>query len=429
MTREEKLRLFADLVESCHTLYLWAFDESMHLQWGNSPAADRAKLLLNERQRQKILEQAHSTDRPSIMTEDLDVTWIVLPAKKDSEIESIYALGPFFVEEPSYDGMTSSLRKVGFSQTEAAKLADYVRGLPVLSLSRVFEYAIMLQRCVTDERISASDLEYRESRAARPHKKQQPQTVDVHGTYAMEREMLRMVREGDPKIQEQISRLAVTGNMGKLSTGSSMRQMKNAVLVNIVLFSRAAIEGGLPPEISMMLTDHYFQSVEGCRSMIELREITATMQNDFVERVRRIRTAGYSKPVTECCAWIDMHLEEDLTLKQLAETVRYSEYYLSRRFRREVGMHVKEYIRQKRLERAKTLLDATDQSISEIASRLHFCSQSYFTETFQAAFGMTPSRFRKTRSAHSRLPHPSDESNASRAECAADRRKDASDSN
>ena len=38
-----------------------------------------------------------------------------------------------------------------------------------------------------------------------------------------------------------------------------------------------------------------------------------------------------------------------MTLTQLAEYVRYSEYYLSRRFKQEVGMNVKEYIRQKRL--------------------------------------------------------------------------------
>ena len=394
MTREEKLRLFGDLVESCHALYLWAFDGSMHLQWSSSPALNEGDLLLNERQKQKILAQAQSFARPSIMTEDLEITRIILPAKRDGALENIYVLGPFFVEEPSYDEMAVSLSKKGFSRTEAARLAEYLRSLPVLSLSRVFEYAIMLQRCVTDERIGASDLAYTESRVVRPHKKQKTQTVDVHGTYAMEQETLRMVREGNPRIQEQISRLAVTGNIGKLSSGSATRQMKNAVLVNIVLFSRAAIEGGLSPEISMMLTDHYFQSVEACRSMVELREIALTMQNDFVERVRRLRAAGYSKPISNCCEWIAAHLEEELTLTQLAEYVRYSEYYLSRRFKQEVGMNVKEYIRQKRLESAKALLSTTEQSISEIASRLRFCSQSYFAEAFKAAYGMTPSQFR-----------------------------------
>ena len=135
MTREEKLRLFGDLVESCHALYLWAFDGSMHLQWSSSPALTEGDLLLNERQKQKILAQAQSFARPSIMTEDLEITRIILPAKRDGALENIYVLGPFFVEEPSYDEMAVSLSKDGFSRTEAARLAEYLRSLPVLSLT------------------------------------------------------------------------------------------------------------------------------------------------------------------------------------------------------------------------------------------------------------------------------------------------------
>ncbi len=57
-----------------------------------------------------------------------------------------------------------------------------------------------------------------------------------------------------------MNRLAMSGSMGTLAGGNGSRQMKNAVLACIVLFSRAAIEGGLSPKVVMTLTDHFFRA-------------------------------------------------------------------------------------------------------------------------------------------------------------------------
>ena len=207
--------------------------------------------------------------------------------------------------------------------------------------------------------------------------------------------MVRMVREGNLDIQKHMNRLAVTGSIGKLAGSDPSRQMKNAVLVCIVLFSRAAIEGGLSPEIAMTLTDHYFQSVEACHSVTELTEIATTMQNDFVQRVHRCRTQRLSKPIAELCDYIHLHLEEELTLHGMAEQLKYSEYYLSRKFKQEIGTTVKDYIRSIRLEQAKLLLIDPSLEIRDISERLHFCSQSYFAESFRRQYGLSPSDWRQ----------------------------------
>ena len=255
-------------------------------------------------------------------------------------------------------------------------------------------YAIMLYYCITGERILVSDLHYQESEApAQRAERGKSRRTDVHGTYAMEQEMVRMVREGNLDYQKQISRLAVTGNIGKLSDDTD-RQMKNAVLVCIVLFSRAAIEGGVPPEIAMTLTDHYFQSVEACRGMQELQTIARTMQDDFVQRVHKARQSKLSRPIQECCDYLDIHLEEELTLKEMAGRLGYSEYYLSHKFRQEMGISFRDHLTRRRLSRAPDLLRNTSLTVREISERLHFCSQSYFAEQFRAVYGVSPSEWR-----------------------------------
>lgn len=217
----------------------------------------------------------------------------------------------------------------------------------------------------------------------------------MHGTYEAEREMLRMVREGDvANFRAHMDRLSMTGQIGKISNGNPLRQMKNALITCLVLFSRAAMDGGLDPEISYSLSDRYFQSIEACCSIPELVEIGEPMQEDYIQRVHRIRTGCASLPIQACCDYISLHLEEPLSLSELAKRAGYSEYYLSRKFKKETGESVSEYIRRERLERAALLLRTTQEDAQKIAARLQFCSQSRFSENFKKQYGVTPGAYR-----------------------------------
>ena len=200
-----------------------------------------------------------------------------------------------------------------------------MRKLPIISLNRIFEYAVMLHFCVTGEKITISDLRYYENTQQSAGLYIQREMPDAHGTYEGEQEMLRMVREGDLNYQAHMDKLSVTGHLGKLSNGNPLRQMKNTVLVCITLFSRAAIEGGLTPEVSYTLTDYYFQSVEACSAITDLVEIAHTMQADFIGRVHRCRTGNLSRPIRDCCEYISLHLEDKLTLAALAQQTGYTE--------------------------------------------------------------------------------------------------------
>ncbi len=68
--------------------------------------------------------------------------------------------------------------------------------------------------------------------------------------------------------------------------------------------------------------------------------------------------------------------------------------YLSRKFRKETGKGLTEYIDPVRIEKAKTLLLGTDDSIASIASRLRYCSGTCFSEIFRRREGMLPSEYR-----------------------------------
>lgn len=66
----------------------------------------------------------------------------------------------------------------------------------------------------------------------------------------------------------------------------------------------------------------------------------------------------------------------------------------------ETGTAIKNYIKNLRLEKAKSMLLTTDYSIARIAEELHFCSSSYFSSEFNKKEGVLPQAYR---SEHQRL--------------------------
>ena len=93
--------------------------------------------------------------------------------------------------------------------------------------------------------------------------------------------------------------------------------------------------------------------------------------------------------------FIDEHLHEKLDIERLCETFYLSKNALYRLFHTEFSTTVGEYIFQKRMERAKSLLKrdlALD--IAEVSSLCGFDDYNYFIRAFRKANGVTPKKFR-----------------------------------
>ncbi len=93
--------------------------------------------------------------------------------------------------------------------------------------------------------------------------------------------------------------------------------------------------------------------------------------------------------------YIDSHYQEDLSVKELASMVHYSDYYFMKVFKQYTGKTLISYINHLRLEKSKHLLFHSDHSITEIALEVGFHNTSYFIRKFQEENGMTPQKLRK----------------------------------
>ncbi|AHF93120.1 DNA-binding domain-containing protein, AraC-type [Opitutaceae bacterium TAV1] len=89
------------------------------------------------------------------------------------------------------------------------------------------------------------------------------------------------------------------------------------------------------------------------------------------------------------------HLAEDMALGEIAWHVGRGEEHLARVFKRETGRSVFDYVREMRINEAKTHLLDPALTLTVIAERCGFHSLSFFSRTFRQHVGMSPSAYRQ----------------------------------
>ncbi len=103
--------------------------------------------------------------------------------------------------------------------------------------------------------------------------------------------------------------------------------------------------------------------------------------------------------MTKECArikeYLDINYSDPITLDTLTELTHMNKYYMAHSFAKYTGQSPIQYLNQRRMEAACTLLKDTDHSISSISSTVGFSSQSYFTQAFRKKYGMTPIKYRQ----------------------------------
>ncbi|MEW6497069.1 MAG: AraC family transcriptional regulator, partial [Cyanobacteriota bacterium] len=93
--------------------------------------------------------------------------------------------------------------------------------------------------------------------------------------------------------------------------------------------------------------------------------------------------------------YINDNLEQDLSLRAIAQTVQMSPYHFARRFKLSTGLTPHQYVLHCRLERAKRLLADTELAITDIAYRAGFSSPSHLTRVFRQHIATTPKAYRE----------------------------------
>jgi len=93
--------------------------------------------------------------------------------------------------------------------------------------------------------------------------------------------------------------------------------------------------------------------------------------------------------------YIEAHLAEPLTISQLAQQAHLSEYHFARMFSQSFGVTPRQYVLERRIEKARELVCQSSLPLAAIALECGFANQAHFTRLFRRNLGNTPGALRR----------------------------------
>jgi len=184
--------------------------------------------------------------------------------------------------------------------------------------------------------------------------------------------------ENQPAFCEDFPTLAPTGNRFEVSDGV-MTCGGGAAATDMVLALIAEDHGA---EFAAMVSEMCLRKV-----MVGIEH----EQRSSMSVLIRSRNPGLLSVVN----LMNAHIEDPLTLDDLAQVADFSRRHIERMFLSVLGETPGDYYRGIRLDRGRNLLSTTDMGLLDVALACGFSSVAHFSKSFKARFGVAPTKFNR----------------------------------
>lgn len=225
---------------------------------------------------------------------------------------------------------------------------------------------------------------------------EQKESLVFHSKFEFEKQLYSAVVNGDVSAVEQFftqsdNKVVVGGTLSK----DKVRNAKYTAICLCTLVTRCAILGGVPELDAYNLSDQFIQKVDNCDDADVIIEEMYQLVVLLAKMVRDNKNGQVQNlTIATCQRYIAEHIHYRITLDEVAEACGYSPSYLSKLFKKELGLGFSDYILSAKIKEAKHLIKTTSLKDAEIGSFLAFSSQSHFITTFKRFEYTTPGAYR-----------------------------------
>ena len=396
-----RIRILAAQVNAAADLTTWCFVSKSKLFYSTSIREKEFLAFFQLGDCTEFMNQkSDGWDRPVILSDSIGLVWLAEHAYEYGKAGMLIVIGPMFLSKTSVKHIETALRDKVSSVHAQRQMMRTLANVPVISTASLYQYGKMLHFTLTSRRIQSSDFVYQNDRTKELVREEETEIPffyhDSDRTAKGEKIMLQAVTDGNLNYKEIMEKEMVFNTEFVCTTGSTLRDGKNSVLIFTALCSRAAVEGGLSVKTAKEIEIRYLAEAEASQTITKLKNVMERMTEEFVRKVRESKENPLISKVTqECCDYIRANVQKPLTVESIAREMGYTTYYFTKKFSKEMGIKVTDYIKQARIEHAKIALLTTKKSIQEISDSLQFGTRNYFCKVFHEIVGMTPASYRE----------------------------------
>ena len=200
-----------------------------------------------------------------------------------------------------------------------------------------------------------------------------------------------------------ISDIIMPGISGLKIAETLKNDLRSSHIPIILLTAKSSIEDqieGMKSQADLFISKPFNLTYleESIVSLLKNRTILREHYTSELPSESRSNTSNKldRKFISEFTSIIEANLSnEDFSVDDIYKGLGISKIQLYRKTKALLGFNVNDYILTVRLQKAKYLLNNEDLSISEIAYKVGFASQAYFSTVFKSKFSVTPSEFKE----------------------------------
>ncbi|MHC4096914.1 MAG: helix-turn-helix domain-containing protein [Planctomycetota bacterium] len=370
-----------------------------------SSAAGRKRC---QKESKRSLEMAIETGQSYVRLCHAGIVVVCIPVMdKDKALGGMF-FGKCFWEPPTKILVEDILKRLKGVRVDGKKLVAAIGKLPVIHGRKIhkaaeFLFDLLYEVGGFDPRVVRWRKQRSEQQSQIGEFIQERKKVGTEWRYS-ERELIGKVKIGDrtgaKEILNSILGTILFHNPGDLGV------LKARLLELLSILSRSAVEGGVDIDVMLEKNLTFVDKVMHINNQQDLCAWISTALNEFVELVYSSQDAKKVTQIRPAINYIDANYDKPITLADIARISHLSVSRLAHIFKEQMGITIIDYLTSVRIERAKQLLLATEQSCTEICFQVGYNNQSYFSRTFKELVGMSPRQFRARNQRREKISAP-----------------------
>ncbi len=343
-------------------------------------------------------------------TDEYQFCYLYLPLSQRRE-GSVLLVGPYLLEPISSHHFLEMGERIGVPPKSQRYFKQLYQNVPVLSegdsvfvmLDTFCEHlwetsSFSIYNVNAMESAVLPSLPDTESRDRFDEEWMNIKTMEIR--YQFENELMEAVAKGQLHKEKTLlslfsdKMLSFSDKLFEKRVSDPLRNAKNYGIIMNTLLRKAAEQGGVHPVHIDKMSSDFAHRIEHLSSLSENGALMIEMFRSYCKLVRKHAIRNFSPVIQKAILLIESDLSADLSLGTLAKQQSISPAYLSSLFKKETGKTLSEYIREKRISYAASLLDTTHLQVQTVAQHCGIMDVQYFSKLFKKQMGKTPKEYR-----------------------------------
>lgn len=319
---------------------------------------------------------------------------------RNNEYNGAIIVGPFLSSVPGEDFISDIISKNSIPVSERRKIQELYQSLSVINNSTSTSIGELLVNLSSNPLIDSKIVTVNNVTPSNNNKTTLKTVIEenkivIENRYRQQEKLINAIMQGDRKKIDEL-RISVSDYyLENRIPESPLRSSKNLMLVLNTICRFAAQQGGVHPVYIHEISEKFAILIERAPNFPYLNNLIGVMLYEYCDLVKEFTTSKYSHLIKEAIDFIHLNMGSPFSLQEIATSINTNPSHLSRKFKKETGISITEFINIKRVETAKLYLRNENITITDIAFMVGFNDINYFSRVFKKITSLTPSQYAK----------------------------------